>query len=135
MNNKNIVQTGKKWKLAVGAIALVAIVEAFHHLPHCSKKIEGEYAGVIPCADCSGIRETLTLKDGKYNMKLEYLGKGDTTAEFEGGYKVAKCGTITLEGSGDGPDSFRMAGKDALLHLDMDNKPIESEFNYVLVRQ
>ena len=134
MKNKNMEKTGKKWKLVAGAVLLVAIVEAAHHLPH-GRKIEGVYSGVVPCANCEGIRETLSLKDGKYEMKVEYLGKNESSFVETGKYSVKKCGTVVLEDYTDGPNAYRLAGSDALLHLDMGGNPIESEFNYVLVKK
>lgn len=41
------------------------------------------YAGVVPCADCAGIAQTLTLRpDGLYRLRRTYLGKlGDPVSE------------------------------------------------------
>lgn len=37
----------------------------------------GEYEGVLPCADCEGIKTELELKNDKsYELSQEYLGKG-----------------------------------------------------------
>lgn len=38
----------------------------------------GEYKGLLPCADCSGIKTELELKpDQSYELTEEYQGKGD----------------------------------------------------------
>ncbi|HOX15304.1 MAG TPA: ecotin family protein [Candidatus Moranbacteria bacterium] len=39
---------------------------------------EGTYSGMTPCADCEGIKTTVTLSKGnKFTYQTQYLGKGD----------------------------------------------------------
>ncbi|MCM2130282.1 copper resistance protein NlpE N-terminal domain-containing protein [Larsenimonas rhizosphaerae] len=45
-------------------------------------QVQGNYAGVLPCADCSGIDTRLMIENqndvsGTFTMKSKYLGKGD----------------------------------------------------------
>lgn len=55
------------------------------------QNIIGTYEGTLPCADCDGIRTTLTLnEDTTYDLKSLYLGKEDPAIE--------ECGTYTLLG-------------------------------------
>ena len=46
-------------------------------LSGCSKtKIEGNFEGIIPCADCEGIKAELSVKsDSTYTFKFTYLGR------------------------------------------------------------
>lgn len=47
----------------------------------------GKYEGVIPCADCEGIKYIVELKkDGNFFIEQEYLGK-ETVYQDEGFYK------------------------------------------------
>jgi uncharacterized lipoprotein NlpE involved in copper resistance len=133
MKKQNPKIDSKIWLIVAAAVILVAAIEAAHHLPEHGPSVEGTYSGVTPCADCEGIRETLELAGGKYTLKLEYLGKKGGYFVERGKYKVGR-GTIALEGGAES-SSYKLAGGDALLKLDMDGKPIESAFNYVLVRK
>jgi uncharacterized lipoprotein NlpE involved in copper resistance len=141
MNNENKAQARMKPGLgalaAAAGIALAAIAGALALCQaHCRRdwNIEGTYSGSIPCADCPGIRETLTLDGGKYAIKTEY-GAGGAILEYQGEYNVQKDGIIELENYTRGPNKFQIAGSDALLHLDEDGRPPESEFNYVLIKR
>lgn len=62
----------------------------------------GTYEGVLPCADCPGVRTRLTLKpDGRYELSTQYLER-QPAANVEGGTFFWNAGgnTITLEGNG-----------------------------------
>ncbi|MDR1477021.1 MAG: copper resistance protein NlpE [Rickettsiales bacterium] len=137
-NKTNPARTGKYgWKPIIFLAVLIAGIEAAFHLTPCLRKqLDGTYSGTIPCADCGGIRETLELKDGNYILTLEYNGrKPATPVVAKGKYEVGKCGTIRLDAETGSVGNYRQAGKDALIHLDMDGQVIESEFNYVLRKQ
>ena len=42
---------------------------------------DGIYSGILPCADCEGIKTDIQLhKDGTYRMARKYLGMGDSQA-------------------------------------------------------
>lgn len=54
----------------------------------------GEYTGLLPCADCSGIKTILTLRpDHHYELSEEYEGKGD-------GQQFKSQGTFSFDSSG-----------------------------------
>lgn len=57
----------------------------------------GKYEGVLPCADCEGIKYIVELKkDGNFFIEQEYLGK-ETVYQDEGFYKWDNTGnTIHL---------------------------------------
>lgn len=107
-----------------------------------------EYEGLLPCADCPGIRYNLKLQnkehtgDGTFELDMTYL-------EAENGKDATFSSTgkwITLRGDADdinatvyqlNPDSvesimnFLMLG-DSLVMLDRDQKRIDSGLNYTL---
>ncbi|WP_169777138.1 copper resistance protein NlpE [Campylobacter mucosalis] len=54
----------------------------------------GVYETTLPCADCDGIKATLTLKtDNKFELKLEYLQDNDI--DLQSGKYAIKDGIIT----------------------------------------
>lgn len=75
-------------------------------LAGCSSdsKVAGLYEGVIPAADCPGIKIELMLRDnGRYTMNSEYLER-DISFSESGGYSVSGD-TVSLSTT-DG-DAFR----------------------------
>ena len=121
---------------------------ADHVAPAVSvKKIFAAYEGVLPCADCQGIRTELTLfeEDLTYRLVETYLGTpdGDRTFESDGTWS-------TVQGAADQPDAevYRLnSGKSAevrnflvvddrqIRQLDRDGREIESQLDYTLTRK
>ncbi|HMH12677.1 MAG TPA: copper resistance protein NlpE N-terminal domain-containing protein [Edaphobacter sp.] len=64
----------------------------------------GVYEGVLPCADCTGIKTSLTLnRDGTYKRMTQYLGRQDTAEATRGSFAWATNGNaITLDERGSG---------------------------------
>lgn len=58
----------------------------------------GSYQGVLPCADCEGIKTRVTLTEkGGYLVRTEYLGKRDSISEEKGAFNWNAAGnTVTL---------------------------------------
>lgn len=51
--------------------------------------ITGVYEGILPAADCEGIKTTLTFRDDTtYTLQSKYIGEADATFETIGAYKV-----------------------------------------------
>ncbi|WP_206106091.1 copper resistance protein NlpE [Olivibacter sp. XZL3] len=98
------------------------------HNAQNSLDIAGIYTGVLPCADCEGIRTEITLKDDStYVRKSTYLGKGDgTPQEEEGKYSWLDGSTIELRGIKDGPRNY-FVGENTLTQLDMSGNKITGE--------
>lgn len=99
-------------------------------------KVAGLYEGVIPAADCPGIKIELMLRDnGRYTMNSEYLER-DMSFSESGNYSVSGD-TISLAAT-DG-DAFRYrflkSGSD-LRMLDADGHTIDGVLkdNYTLTR-
>lgn len=104
---------------------------------------ERTYEGTLPCADCPGIRYTLTLRnqehsgDGVFELTTEYIDR-DTFRE-QGTW-------LTLRGNADDPDAtiyqlnpepaseplYFLYRGESLEMLDREQRKIESELNYTL---
>ncbi|QSE97022.1 META domain-containing protein [Fulvivirga lutea] len=82
----------------------------------------GIYRGILPCADCSGIKTELTIKiDNTYILKRQYLGKDSKIIEDDGAVFWDQTGSnITL----DVVDDQYKVGENALFKLDKEGKPI-----------
>lgn len=90
------------------------------------------YSGVLPCADCEGIRTTLDLfPDGSFVSKAEYLGKGGSAVDL-GRWKAAENGNLVLRGGGADPVLYWPAANGTLRRLDRSGKEIRTEANLEL---
>jgi copper homeostasis protein (lipoprotein) len=107
-------------------------------VPFDVKGFAGTFAGTLPCADCSGIDTSISLKpDGSYTVHETYQGK-------QGGFDGD--GTWTAEENGKrirlDPNSkseqdrlFAVKSKDEIETLDMEGKPITSSAPHALKRE
>jgi len=98
------------------------------------------YAGVVPCADCPGIRWTLNLyPDGVFRQRLEYLERSvdGRPARFDDSGRwtlEANGGLLVLRGDGGSTDLFAPRGDDTLRKLDAEGREIPTTLNYDLKR-
>lgn len=89
------------------------------------------FEGVIPCADCPGIRQRIQLqKDGRFRSRMIYL---ERKVHFD------ETGTWAIEGTTlvlTAKSTMRWAiqGPDAIAMLDQQGQPIVSAQNYTLKR-
>ncbi|MGC9217223.1 copper resistance protein NlpE [Acidithiobacillus sp.] len=94
---------------------------------HTSRRVldwAGTYAGVLPCADCPGLRETITLnKNLTMEITTQYVGRGDQIFRRGNEFSWVDGNTIRLEGMRGGPTLYRV-GENQLTQLGMDGKPI-----------
>ncbi len=81
----------------------------------------GSYEGVLPCADCPGIKTRLTLKpDARYELSTQYLDRQPAPTVVTGKFFWDAGGNvITLEGSG----KRYAVGEGRLLSLGRDEVP------------
>ena len=119
--------------------------------PKAPKATSTVYQGVLPCADCAGIKTTLTLyrdQDGKasrYELDQAYLGKG---REKDGNSDRGNWAVQRTDMDGrdypvfvlnpDQPDDqmrFLQNATNAVELLNAEGKRINSEFNYTLMQQ
>ena len=57
----------------------------------------GTYEGILPAADCEGIRTALTLNnDNTYVLRSEYIGEKDAIFESKGSYHFINGRLIEL---------------------------------------
>lgn len=99
----------------------------------------GEYQGILPCADCEGIKTTIVLNsDEIFNLKQEYFDGDDSDAiEVNGYFSWDETGfIITLEGDESIRRSYRVV-ENALIHLDNEKNKIRGELaeSYRLTKQ
>jgi copper homeostasis protein (lipoprotein) len=97
------------------------------------------FSGVLPCADCSGIRYTLNLfPDRVFYLRETYLGKGEGEGDSFydlGSWSFSEDGeTLTLKGGREAPLLFSAKSPEILRKLDLDGGEIESALNYDLTR-
>lgn len=111
------------------------------------KALPGVYEGVIPCADCAGIRTALFVKaTGTYTRVSQYLGS-DGAFEDAGSWHVEAQGpaadaaggaAVVFEpiSSADGAWTARIEPNGRLRLLDRAGEPIEGPTaeRYVLIR-
>ncbi|MCM2971737.1 MULTISPECIES: copper resistance protein NlpE N-terminal domain-containing protein [Larsenimonas] len=77
-------------------------------------QVEGNYAGVLPCADCSGIKTRLMIDNendvsGKFTMKSTYLGKSQGNEPM-----ITKGQVMVLNDAGPNqyPVVYQLTGQD-----------------------
>lgn len=95
----------------------------------------GVYQGVLPCADCEGIKTTIILnQDLTFVKQVQYLGKDEQVFEEKGTFKWNETGSrIILEGIEQAPNQF-IVGENQLIQLDMRGDRISGELadKYIL---
>lgn len=95
----------------------------------------GAYTGVTPCADCPGIRTTVTLHgDGRFERTRFYLDRSVAPQTEAGQFAWNALGSaITLQEPGGDGQQYKV-GENTLIHLDRAGEPITGELagRYVL---
>ena len=96
----------------------------------------GVYTGLLPCADCEGIKVILTLnRDETYELSYLYVGKSDTPFVFSGEFVWDEAGgRITLPRE-DFPIRYKV-GEGRLYQLDVEGNPVSGDLAemYVLIK-
>ncbi|MBW6480287.1 MAG: copper resistance protein NlpE [Bacteroidales bacterium] len=107
------------------------------HNARISLDYVGSYQGVLPCADCEGIRtEVILLDESQFIRKTQYIGQDDMVFEESGIYTWDDAGNIiTLQGT-EKPNQY-FVSENRIFHLDIDGDRIEGELadQYILVKQ
>lgn len=88
----------------------------------------GTYTGVLPCADCDGIKTKITLlKDGTFFKCCEYLGKKENAFFENGTFVWNDAGNIvTLTGKNGKKQQYKV-GENVLFHLDKEGNVITGD--------
>jgi len=112
------------------------VIDAAHNSRN-SLDWDGIYTGIIPCADCEGIKVQITLNfDETYQVSYLYLGKSDIPETFSGKFTWDAAGrTITLD-TENFPSRYKV-GENRLILLDMEGNLITGQHAdmYVLTKR
>lgn len=87
----------------------------------------GSYEGILPCADCEGIKTVLTLHDNlKYQLQTEYLGKEPLQYQENGHFVWSDDGSSIRLLSEDGSATERQfqIGENRIWQLDLQGQRI-----------
>lgn len=98
----------------------------------------GVYTGLLPCADCEGIKTTITLnQDETFTLEEEYLGES-LTVKDQGIFVWDNMGnSIILHGEKDKRTRAFKVGENQIIHLDSDENQITGNLAeaYILKKQ
>jgi uncharacterized lipoprotein NlpE involved in copper resistance len=89
--------------------------------------LPASFGGMSLCADCSGIRLTLTVRpDGTFALRHVYLGKAPSTTWYDRGtWSYGRAGsTLALHGQGKNPQLYRVLDPRTLQPLDASGNPL-----------
>ena len=95
---------------------------------------EGTYEGTLPCADCEGIKTTLTLfSDGTFKRTQEYLGKNGTPFTDNGKFEWNEAGSVISLIDNNDNQKYKV-GENQLFHLDNTGNQIKGNLSekYIL---
>jgi copper homeostasis protein (lipoprotein) len=94
------------------------------------------YDGVIPCADCPGIRTTVTLfKNGMFILRRTYFKNVySPNSSYDLGSWSVDGNTLVLKSRTGAPQKFAIKGVDKLTMLDINGNEIQSKLNFTLSR-
>jgi len=95
------------------------------------------FAGLLPCADCTGIRYLIQLlPGGAYLQRTTYLRDGHDDSSYQlGTWSRSSDGrTLILSGGTEGPAYWAVEDRKTLRKLDAVGNPIESNLPYKLIR-
>ena len=113
--------------------AVAKVIDAKNTLDY-----EGNYKGVLPCADCEGIETAVCLNENStYTIRTSYIGKGNKIFEQKGTFFWNKAGNIiTFDNIENAPNQYEVS-KNTLTQLDMSGKKITGNhaLDYVLAKQ
>ena len=109
--------------LTAALVACMPRAEAPPDAAHNSRNAldwAGAYEGIMPCADCPGIKTRLTLQpDGRYELSTQYLERQVAPQTARGQFSWNAAGSaITLDAAGHG-QQFQV-GEGRLLQLNQD---------------
>lgn len=120
--------------LALALAATACGLRATQDMPATTERGAQTYTGVLPCADCPGIDQVLTLfPDGSYRLRLTYRERRSVFHEL-GRWSLGADGARLHLSRVSGARDYEVLPRGLRL-LDQDGHAIESPFNYVLSLQ
>ncbi len=105
--------------------------------PATIEPLPARYSGVLPCADCPGIRYDIDLRPRNvYFLRMTYLeATPERSYDDIGVWSIASdLRTLALRSARQPPMLFAIVGGTKLRRLNDEGQPIESELNYTLQR-
>ena len=97
----------------------------------------GIYQGIIPCADCEGVKTKITLlKDNTFKSQIQYIGKSDESFIETGTIKWDENQSLIILNANDGESKQYQFNKNTLTHLDNNGQLITGDLadNYILMK-
>lgn len=96
-------------------------------------RLPATFEGVLPCADCDGVRHLLSLwPDQVFQLRREWMGR-DGAEDTIGRWTVDPSGPVLRLGRGEETLAFEILGMTQIRLLDPNGAPIDSELNYNLM--
>lgn len=111
--------------------------DADMHTSQIALDWQGTYSGILPCADCEGIKTEVVLRDeNTYEIKRVYIGKDETVFKETGNLQWTEDGgTVVLTNNENGNATLFKVGENYLNQLDLEGYPIEGELAEMYVLQ
>lgn len=101
-----------------------------------SVDLYGTYQGILPCADCKGIKTQIVLhKDLSYVLETQYLGVDEKTFKSKGTFKWDENGgKITLDSAN---KQIYQVGENRIFHLSNEGNRITGDLadKYILEKE
>lgn len=96
-------------------------------------RLPASFRGVLPCADCPGVRYHLDLwPDQVFHLRREWLGRNRVRDDLGRWRFEAARRALILAGGAEMPLQFEVSGPDELRPLDLPGKPVESPLDHSL---
>ncbi|QQN34857.1 envelope stress response activation lipoprotein NlpE [Rahnella aceris] len=119
--------------LALGALSLFGCHTAAFNHEKPLQVMQQSYSGVLPCADCSGLKTSLFLdQDGTYILQEEYQGGKEGDQVFASYGRWARTADKLVLTDSQGEKRYFHPKDENLEMLDQSGEPITSTFNYTL---
>lgn len=133
--------------LAIFACSVIFLCLAYKHAQDLGQEISDKsraaiYSGTTPCADCSGIKTTLTLSENPntYNLNLNYEGKNTSFTE-QGTWTKSFWKTnppklvYTLISNSGNKTYYQVLSFTRIRQLDGEGNPIPDNMPFTLIRE
>jgi copper homeostasis protein (lipoprotein) len=97
--------------------------------------LPASFVGILPCADCPGMRYTLNLwPDQVYALRMEYLEREGAYDDIGRWEAAPENKQLALHGGREAPLRFAVRDRDTLRKLDGEGREIDSKLNHDLTR-
>jgi len=103
------------------------------HNSQVAIEYHGTYTGILPCADCEGIRTDINLGAGDtYTIRQIYLGKSDKAVLNNGKFRWDESGGIAIFDGMDAPNQYRV-GENILIQLDINGNQVTGDLSQMYI--